>query len=161
MKRLKLGYKDCKSCGKKIRLNVTRDIKRKKFCCRSCSTKWNIKYGNAGMKGRKHSEESKIKMSSSIDRSMENNGNWKGGLQNCEYKRRVIKSKRVVLEHRRVMEEHIGRPLTSEEIVHHIDYNKHNNNITNLMLCKDKAEHRKQHAYGTKRIRETLKNKCV
>jgi len=40
MKKLDLGIKRCLQCNKKIRLNVRRDIWRKKFCCRSCSTKY-------------------------------------------------------------------------------------------------------------------------
>lgn len=39
-----------------------------------------------------------------------------------------------VLEHRVVMENFVGRYLTREEIVHHIDENKHNNDISNLRL---------------------------
>jgi hypothetical protein len=41
---------------------------------------------------------------------------------------------RWVLEHRYVMEQHIGRPLLSGENVHHIDGNKINNDISNLEL---------------------------
>lgn len=36
--------------------------------------------------------------------------------------------------HRRVMEEFLGRPLTSDEIVHHIDGDKLNNSLDNLEL---------------------------
>ena len=36
--------------------------------------------------------------------------------------------------HRYIMEEHIGRPLMSDEVVHHIDGNPHNNTIENLVL---------------------------
>lgn len=42
---------------------------------------------------------------------------------------------REVLEHRYVMEQHIGRPLTDEETVHHIDGDRQHNNISNLELC--------------------------
>ena len=37
--------KDCLWCGKRLRLNNTRDIKRKKFCSYSCRAKWNRKKG--------------------------------------------------------------------------------------------------------------------
>ncbi len=37
-------------------------------------------------------------------------------------------------EHRNVMEQHLGRKLESEEVVHHIDGNQQNNNIPNLQL---------------------------
>lgn len=48
-----------------------------------------------------------------------------------------------VREHRLVMEAYIGRYLTVEEVVHHIDGNKQNNHITNLMLFKNHSEHKK------------------
>ena len=39
-----------------------------------------------------------------------------------------------VLYHRLIVEEHIGRYLSKEEVVHHIDFDKNNNNITNLQI---------------------------
>jgi len=46
--------------------------------------------------------------------------------------------------HRRVMEESIGRKLLSNEIVHHIDGNKLNNDITNLEVV-DRSFHMSHH----------------
>lgn len=40
----------------------------------------------------------------------------------------------VVLEHRWVMAEFLGRPLESYETVHHIDGNRQNNDLSNLEL---------------------------
>lgn len=52
-------------------------------------------------------------------------GNWKGWIY----------------EHRKVMEDSLGRTLLKGEIVHHKDENKLNNNISNLevMMLKDHA----------------------
>lgn len=47
--------------------------------------------------------------------------------------------------HRWVMEKHLGRRLTKEEVVHHIDGNKLNNKIKNLKLFKNQAEHHAHH----------------
>lgn len=47
-----------------------------------------------------------------------------------------------VLEHRFIVEEHINRPLKKEEAVHHIDFNKLNNDINNLFLFKSQKEHK-------------------
>ncbi len=50
-----------------------------------------------------------------------------------------------VLEHRLVMEEHLGRYLWPWEVVHHIDENKRNNTIENLLVM-DPGEHMALHA---------------
>lgn len=49
-----------------------------------------------------------------------------------------------ILVHRMVMENHLGRKLNSNEIVHHIDLNKMNNDIDNLYLCSA-SEHLTAH----------------
>ena len=76
--------------------------------------------------------------------AMENNPNWKGGrmigsggyvlikmrehprANNCGY----------IREHRLVMEKYLGRYLKPSEIVHHLDGNRQNNKIENLLLTK-------------------------
>lgn len=47
--------------------------------------------------------------------------------------------------HRLVMSVSIGRPLTAEEVVHHIDENPSNNRLSNLMLFRNNADHIKHH----------------
>lgn len=49
-------------------------------------------------------------------------------------------------EHRIVMEKHLGRKLTKTEVVHHIDGDKNNNDISNLKLFSNISEHVKFHA---------------
>ena len=51
------------------------------------------------------------------------------------------RSNGTVLEHRLMAEKKIGRILTKKETVHHIDGDKCNNNLDNLMIFKTSADH--------------------
>ena len=83
--------------------------------------------------------------------SLHNNNSWKGGviIKNNGYRyKRVLNHPRVkgssgyVAEHVLIMEQHIGRYLEPDEVVHHIDGDKLNNVISNLQLLT-----RKEHAH--------------
>jgi hypothetical protein len=54
-----------------------------------------------------------------------------------------------VLEHRVVAEQKIGRILKDEEVVHHIDSNRENNNEDNLIVFATLKDHSRFHATGT------------
>jgi len=83
---------------------------------------------------------------------------WKGGVKivsGYSYKRlkdHPNKSKHggYVAVHRLVMEEQLGRYLTREEVVDHIDGNTQNNHPDNLRVFPNNAEH----------LRVTLAGKC-
>lgn len=57
-------------------------------------------------------------------------------------------------EHRVIMEKHIGRKLGRDEIVHHLNENKRDNRIDNLIIVT-RAEHGRMHQTGRVLSKET------
>jgi hypothetical protein len=105
-----------------------------KFCSRSCASSNRISSKGAHWKGgKKETKEGYVQILSHKHPFKDNHG--------------------YVLEHRLIMEKHLGRYLTENEIVHHINMIKNDNKISNLQLTTIK-EHvsilhpRKQSKYG-------------
>src|SRR5688572_12598051 len=77
----------------------------------------------------------------------ENNVNWNNGMYISNGYRFILlpnhpysDSRGYIFEHRYVMEQHLGRYLTPEEIVHHINEDKLDNRVENLFLT-NRVEH--------------------
>lgn len=113
--------------------------------------------------GMTYSQEIKDKLSAS--KSGHKNPNWKGGrttatngyvsifCPNHPYARNGQ-----ISEHRLIMERFIGRYLRSQECIHHINENKKDNRIENLLLLS-KVEHTALHNRKMKpETKEKIKN---
>lgn len=85
----------------------------------------------------------------------EDHPNWKGGcIARNGYRLVSRMGKSCLYEHRLVAEETLGRPLTSDEVVHHIDGNRSNNHPDNLQVMT-KREHDRTPREGIKRVFNT------
>lgn len=167
----KRGYITCRCscdyCNKEFKRYLS-DIKehKKNYCNHSCYSKDII--GNFYQLGKKRSEETKKKLSEShigkkhseehkkkIGKANrgEKSGLWKGGIKHDGYGYILIQnhthpncdSSGYVREHRLVMEEHLGRYLLSDEVVHHENEIKNDNMLKNLRLFANDNEHKRYH----------------
>lgn len=101
----------------------------------------------------------------SFDREGSKSASWKGGKKITPKGYVLTLDKNnpdsdisgYIMEHRKVMSQHLGRRLKKDEAVHHINGNKADNRIENLELT-NWSEHTIHHHAGAKRSAET-KNK--
>lgn len=124
--------------------------------CRQCAALFNR---HKTAKGQVESPEDYIKRKYCSHRCFcqanqgANHWYWKGGIKEGNPDGYLRDSKTDKLLHRLIMERHLGRELTPEENIHHIDGNKRNNDISNLQIMTN-SEHRKLECASQKRDRE-------
>jgi acetyltransferase-like isoleucine patch superfamily enzyme len=72
--------------------------------------------------------------------------NWKGGRRSDKDGYIFIRHNgEYVREHRKIVADAIGRELTADEVVHHINGLKNDNRLDNLLLFPNESQHQKFH----------------
>jgi hypothetical protein len=141
---------ECRECGKKMFLPASR-FKRtpKPFCSLECKGLWQGRNVIGFWKGKKIPYFRRPNR----DVSGSKNPRWKGGERTDKDGYVLVLRKDhpyrdyhgYVRKHRLIIENKIKRYLKPEEVVHHMDGNKQNNNIENLKLYENGSEHQKEH----------------
>ena len=144
---IKVEY-ECDIC-RKLNQTFKNNLKNKTtHKCKDCSNKKN------GLLKRGKANKSKGKPRKHLSR--EKAANWNGGryINKAGYVMILIKSgstnrksgwENYRPEHIIVMEKFLGRTLHKKECVHHIDGDKQNNRIDNLVIIDSNEHHRKTH----------------
>lgn len=130
-------YEEGKSCAKIAKeLGTSSETIRRRIIktggsCRSLTATWETREPN----------------------TRESNHRWKGGrcingrgyiiIHSIGHPR--VDGHNYVHEHRLVVEDHIGRYLEPQEVIHHINFEILNNNINNLFLFPNKSTHTSYH----------------
>lgn len=144
--------KKCKLCGKKFLRNQKYSKlqwNEARYCSRSCGKRSHkpsriaVERMRRTLTGRKLSPEHVEKIRLSCIGPNGHHKSWKGGISKLSSGYLVYNHDGKLL-HRKVMEDYIGRKLTDNESVHHVDKNVTNNDISNLLLLT-KSEHSKLH----------------
>lgn len=145
--------------SKKTRLKMSKSHKGRKHTEESKKKISNSKLGHKVSKQTreklrksmlKQFKNGRIKKGGSLKGSK--NPAWKGGRCKLTHGYIIVHSPThpynmngYILEHRLVMEKHLGRILLPKEVVHHINGIKDDNRIENLMLFNSLGDHVRHH----------------
>lgn len=151
------------SVGKIHKYFVIYDIKPRKYVTEETKEKISkANKNNTYRKGKKHSEETKIKISTShIKKGVGHKKTRSDGYVSIYFPDHPKSNKDgYIMEHDLVMECYIGRWLKEDEIVHHKNKKRNDNRIENLKLMT-KSEHAKMHMLERKERNDGLSIQLV
>ena len=129
----------CDRCNK-LFSKPTKKLTKVNFCCRACMDSFNSeRFHNYNetenpMNNKGRTIEQRFAM-----RDRRKNANDRVGKECHTYNKQLGE-----VEHRKIMRMKLGRELTSDEVVHHIDGNPLNNKPSNLMIMS-RSEHTRLH----------------
>ena len=145
------GQLVCSYCGKTIKPTIWRKYNKYPDLCASCSQHMTAKEIING----RYEYIDKDGYVCVVDDNLRKYSEYKD-YKKCKEKNNFFR--RGILKHRLIMMEYLGRELTENEVVHHIDHNKSNNDISNLQLMTQ-SEHAKLHSHTfTKHLIQYNKN---
>jgi hypothetical protein len=148
----------CQECGKEYEVldcrqwtNKKYGKEQRKYCSTKCQYKSQRKFWNSP-------EERKRRSERAIGYK---NGRWKGGLRKIMGyvwvyfpDSHLHKVQGAIPRAVYVMEQHIGRRLRKEEVVHHMNGKRTDDRIENLLLFPNSAEHIRWH--GKRRTKKEM-----
>lgn len=162
-------FKNCKTCGIEIKLRPS-DVKKNNFCSKECYFKHKrrnqiitvcercgakvVKSPSKKTKRNFCSPQCLMKTLNSELNPTRMNPDTRKKLRKAHLGKGEGKSYPKVYgrhEHRINAEKLIGRPLREGEVVHHIDRDKRNNRLDNLMVFSSQKEHAAWHAKENER----------
>lgn len=161
---IKENTRKCRQCRKRFQ---TRSAPAKsgktEYCSRKC---WNKKALAIGHVLAAHLDNDEYRIRANVKRLAANrigpkSHAFRGGFSISKFGYLKITSvilgaeNKNKLFHRYVMEQHLGRKLNKDEIVHHKDENKLNNDISNLELT-NQQDHTRHHHLGKPKPRRRL-----
>lgn len=128
--------KTCKECGNKF---IAPPSANKKYCSYKCSRVYLSKHHKAPHLSEYNKNHNQSRMTPEVRTKIRYSHL---GVGECKNYVKYYGE----LEHRVVASWMLGRPLTDEEVVHHIDENRRNNSPSNLIVFANSSEHIKHHA---------------
>ena len=133
------GQLVCSYCGKKLSNTPWRKYNKYPDLCKNCAHHMTSKEATEGY----YEYMDKDGYIWVVDDNLRCYSEYRGYLP-CEKQHSFYR--RGIAKHRLIMMQHLGRDLKPNEVVHHIDLNKSNNDISNLQLMTQ-SEHAKIHKH--------------